>query len=433
MVIQRNRRRLALVALVCFIALTGGYVARDALIGLFASTFIYDSSADWEFAKTRQQLGKGHLEETDARDKLIEIARQNPGSQAKFRSLTFVASKWPKSSEATSAIAELPETIDEMSVDDLASCFDTIPVRSGSKWHPVASALLARTEREPEHPRAAKLLAMAAIALRPSAREQDPSDELLRIANLVQERYANSPDLVNYCEAVGNLGDPEGWMHHFEPHMRHILEVNQDRFVRCSAHYALATIVRSGGIKRQGDAMRVYEEFLANFDGNTPYLGQPVEQDYRQGAERALKIMRSHGLGMIAPETRGFDLDGADISLSEYRGRVVLVSFWATWCGPCLQAIPHEREMLSRFDSSNFAIVGMNADDDIQDAIDAVKQHRITWRSLHVTDHRFVNNWTVPGYPTFVLLDKEGRIMGLWTGLPSDSKLYGAISDLIEQ
>ncbi len=149
------------------------------------------------------------------------------------------------------------------------------------------------------------------------------------------------------------------------------------------------------------------------FDGKMSYPGQPVERKYRQDAEWALRVMGAHGLGMSAPETKGFGLDGEEISLNEYRGRVVLVSFLATWCAPCLQAIPHERELLHRFDSSEFAIVGMNADDNIEDAIDAVAKHGITWRSLHVTDRRFVNNWTVAGYPTFCLLDREGRIVGL--------------------
>ncbi|WP_162275915.1 TlpA family protein disulfide reductase [Roseimaritima ulvae] len=155
-------------------------------------------------------------------------------------------------------------------------------------------ALIARVEREPAHPRSGRLLATAALALRPSD-----------------------------------------------------LDVNQDRFVLCSAHFALATIVRSGGIERQS-------------------------------ALRELRVIAEHGLGKTAPKTEGVDLDGNAISLSDYRGRVVLLSFWATWYGPCLRAIPHERELVERFDSKNFAILGMNADDDADEANAAVKKHEVS-------------------------------------------------------
>jgi thiol-disulfide isomerase/thioredoxin len=220
-------------------------------------------------------------------------------------------------------------------------------------------------------------------------------------------------------------------MHHFEPHVRHILDLNQERFVRCAAHFALATIVRVGGIERQEEAKKVYEEFLVEFDGETDYAGRGVEQDYRQWAKRELKVIADHGLGRQAPKTEGFDLDGDAISLSDYRGRVVLLSFWATWCGPCMRAIPHERELVEQFDSTEFAILGMNADDDIDDANAAVKKHEMTWRSLHLNDRRCVNNWTIAGYPTFYLLDREGVIVWSWMGLPPDSELENTIRNLI--
>ena len=110
----------------------------------------------------------------------------------------------------------------------------------------------------------------------------------------------------------------------------------------------------------------------------------------------------------------------------------MLVSFWATWCSPCIQAVPHERALLERFGNSDFTIVGINADDDIDEARMAVEQHGITWPSIRLKYEGFVNNWTISGYPTFCLVDREGVVRGLWTGLPPETELNGIIRDLID-
>lgn len=428
---KRKHRSVLIILSVAVFCGLGLYVAREAVVGVIERTFQYDTYADWELAKLRQGLSKGTLSEVEARASLSEVARQNPSTQAQLGALDFLAKKWPSSAEASMALATLPNAIEEMPVDELANCLERTSFDNGHLWKPIGMALIARVEQEPTHPRSGRLLATAALVLKPSDEDLEPSDELLQVAEMIKERYATSPDLANFCEAVSDLGNPRGWMQQFEPHMRHILDVNQDRFVLCSAHFALATIVRSGGIDRQVEAKNVYEEFLAEFDGEVKYHAQSVEQHFRQSATRELRVIAEHGLGKKAPKTEGFDLDGKAISLSDYRGRVVLLSFWATWCGPCLHAIPHERELVERFDSSDFAILGMNADDDIDGAKGAVKKHEMTWRSLHLNDRRCVNNWTVAGYPTFYLLDREGIIVQSWLGLPPESELETTIGNAI--
>ncbi|QEG40085.1 Thiol-disulfide oxidoreductase ResA [Roseimaritima ulvae] len=276
-------------------------------------------------------------------------------------------------------------------------------------------------------------MATAAVILKPSDKDVEPSEEMLQVAETIKERYATSPDLANFCEAVSDFGNPKRWTQRFEPHVRHILDVNQDRFVLCSAHFALAAIVRSGGIERQEEAKNVYEEFLAEFSGEVQYPGQSVEQHNRQSAKRVLDVIKLHGLGKKAAETKGIDLEGNAVSLSDYRGRVVLLSFWATWCGPCLGAIPHERDLVERFDSADFAILGMNADDETDEAVAAVEKYEVTWRSLHLNDRRTVNPWKVSGYPTFILVDREGIIVQSWMGLPPGTELETTIRNVISE
>ena len=87
------------------------------------------------------------------------------------------------------------------------------------------------------------------------------------------------------------------------------------------------------------------------------------------------------------------------------------------------------RELLKTFGDADFAIFGINADEDIEKAKAAVEEYGINWRSLRTrqenTSH--AKNWTVPGYPTFYLLDEHGVIVRSWTSVPPDSELSDSI------
>jgi thiol-disulfide isomerase/thioredoxin len=117
-------------------------------------------------------------------------------------------------------------------------------------------------------------------------------------------------------------------------------------------------------------------------------------------------------LGKPAPEIDGVALDGRGMKLSDYRGKVVLLSFWATWCGPCMKMVPQERELVKRFEGKPFVLVGVNGDDDQKTARAAVADHGMTWRSFQNKDGpRTISlDWHVWGWPTFYLIDQKGIV-----------------------
>src|SRR5262249_39515844 len=80
-------------------------------------------------------------------------------------------------------------------------------------------------------------------------------------------------------------------------------------------------------------------------------------------AAHRLYEIRHLSVGRVAPELATEDVDGKNVKLSELRGSVVVLKFWATWCGPCRALIPHERKLVERNQGRPFAMVSVNMDE----------------------------------------------------------------------
>lgn len=454
---KQSRRRWTVSLLGLGMALLVSDLARDPL-----SAFpLTRTHADRELEKIRREHARQQRELTDLsrsgsaedietaerrfaaqanerRARSMEIADHNPGTYAKAVALLFVADQWPESSEGTQAFERLIAAVDEIEIGAWVRALNDVQMRTdgNDRWRPLAAKLVERLQAKPDDPGAALLAAKACGLVAPDTYVESAPEEFVALAELIRKHYATSPDIYNFSEYVGGTsGYAPAWGAEFEPHVRHILEVNEDRFVRCTAKFALASIARAGGIERQTEAEQLLEEFLTEFDGKTEYPASSVEELKRQFARRILKSIRSHGLSMPAPKTVGIDLKGRPMSLADYRGKVVLVSFWATWCAPCMQAIPHEKKLLERFGADDFAIVGVNADKKPSRALEAVAKHGIDWRSFQAKPDggsSIADDWHIAGYPTYYLLDREGVVARTWRETPPASHLEIAIETLLK-
>jgi peroxiredoxin len=117
-------------------------------------------------------------------------------------------------------------------------------------------------------------------------------------------------------------------------------------------------------------------------------------------------------VGQTAPEIQGEDLNGKRMKLSDFRGKVVLLMFWGSWCKVCMAEVPHEQELLQRWGGQGFAVVGVNSDEDRAAARRACADKGLTWRSFwdRSPEGPVIRRWNVHRWPTLYLIDAAGVI-----------------------
>ena len=116
--------------------------------------------------------------------------------------------------------------------------------------------------------------------------------------------------------------------------------------------------------------------------------------------------------GKVAPDIAGTDVYGKRMKLSDQRGKVVMLVFWGSWCGPCMAEVPHERKLMAAYSGRPFTVIGINSGDSKDKAAKTIKDNKMTWPSFHDgQDGPIVARWNVSSFPTVYLLDAKGVIL----------------------
>ncbi len=104
-------------------------------------------------------------------------------------------------------------------------------------------------------------------------------------------------------------------------------------------------------------------------------------------------------------------IDGGYITLNEFKGKVVLLDFWAEWCGPCKRVTPTIVSLYNKYKDKGFVAIGMNLDNesDFDKVIDYIKQSKINY-PITIKGFNVAQKYGVKGIPRFFLIDKEGKI-----------------------
>lgn len=136
-------------------------------------------------------------------------------------------------------------------------------------------------------------------------------------------------------------------------------------------------------------------------------------------ARPALAELTTLGVGRVAPDIQGVDIDGHLLRLSDHRGRVVVLTFSGTWCGPCKAMYPHQREIARRLKEKPFALLSVMTDENADAIRKEIANGDITWPCWWKrgrTQGAIPTAWNVHTYPTVYILDPKGVIRLKFSG-----------------
>jgi thiol-disulfide isomerase/thioredoxin len=159
-------------------------------------------------------------------------------------------------------------------------------------------------------------------------------------------------------------------------------------------------------------------------------IGLTVYADHatRSPRKASLSVRASTSMGKPAPELRLADLDGKPLSLSDLRGKVVFVNFWATWCGPCQDEIPSLIDLQNKYASKGFTVVGIAMDEEGKSVVApfvAKELYDVNGEKLHInypiligSDEASDKFGGILGYPTSFLISRSGQVLMKFQGPP---------------
>jgi len=116
---------------------------------------------------------------------------------------------------------------------------------------------------------------------------------------------------------------------------------------------------------------------------------------------------------------------GSNQKLSEFRGKVVLLNFWASWCGPCRQEMPLLNSLHKKYKKLGFAVMGINVEEDSRKAKQIVKEVGIKFPILFDTENKVSDLYDVSAMPSTIIIDRSGNMRYLHKGYkPGDMATY---------
>lgn len=178
-----------------------------------------------------------------------------------------------------------------------------------------------------------------------------------------------------------------------------------------------------------------YEEFAATEKLYLQYVKTNAKTQYRDELTEVYNKVMKVAPGQTAPAFTLMDEKGKACSLADYKGKVVYLDFWASWCGPCLRELPYSKKLKEEFEGKDVVFLYVSIDDDAKSWKDAIAKKSIS--GVHVNapdfDHPVSQAYNISGVPTYFLIGKDGRIISNNPPRPSaEAEVRKEIGDALQ-
>ncbi|MDH5619220.1 MAG: thioredoxin family protein, partial [Gammaproteobacteria bacterium] len=258
----------------------------------------------------------------------------------------------------------------------------------------------------------------------------------------LQTMTAHGEDFDGWPAALFNLdfAAPVGWFPEVDNYFEdYEFNVPDDRLARATAQYyaasrqmRFANAVDTPAADRPGHRQRgiALATGLSKGVENEELIkrrrftddGEPIPFPTMAEAEEDLLYnLNFLTVGNKIPNVEGVRLDGVAETISTYEGQAVLLDFWATWCGPCIRAIPKMVALDEELPEDSFEILSISVDEKVETVTEFHETRPMPWTHWHVGPRaELLQTWAVRGYPTYILVDHEGLIVARQHDLNND-------------
>lgn len=135
----------------------------------------------------------------------------------------------------------------------------------------------------------------------------------------------------------------------------------------------------------------------------------------------------------FAPDVTLTTVKGESITLSSLVGRVVLLDFWATWCGPCRESLPELKELSKRYPADKLVIISISADDEEDAWRSFITSKNMDWYQYRDADGHVQTAFNIHSYPSYFLIDREGIVRESINGLDPHQTLMSRLREPLKK